>query len=200
MTITDCSTGDSVLLIQPDFPWPSKSKNSHQSIPYGLLRIANWMKSEGIDVRFNRGCKKLENYSPNEIWITSLFSYWAPYVEKTFDYYSKEFSKSRIIVGGILPSLSKNYCIERFGSDNIYEGLLPQAEVFDADYSLLEHELDFQVLISTRGCIRKCTFCYAWKLEGYIRHYPIECLTGIYFGSRTPEYVKNRIFIYSIFM
>lgn len=31
-------------------------------------------------------------------------------------------------------------------------------------------------------------------IERRICHYPIECLTGIYFGSRTPKDVKNRIF------
>jgi hypothetical protein len=30
--------------------------------------------------------------------------------------------------------------------------------------------------------------------EERIRHYPIEALTGIYFGTRTPEAVKNRIY------
>jgi len=29
--------------------------------------------------------------------------------------------------------------------------------------------------------------------EERIRHYPIECLTGIYFGNRTPQEVKHRI-------
>lgn len=30
--------------------------------------------------------------------------------------------------------------------------------------------------------------------EERIRHYPIECLSGIYFGIRTPEEVKKRIY------
>lgn len=30
--------------------------------------------------------------------------------------------------------------------------------------------------------------------EGRINHYPIECLTGIYFGIRTPEEIKKRIY------
>lgn len=30
--------------------------------------------------------------------------------------------------------------------------------------------------------------------EARIRHFPLECLSGIYFGSRTPESAKNRIF------
>lgn len=185
---SECSTGENVLLIQPNFPWPSKSKNSHQAIPYGLLRIANWMRSEEINVRFQRGCSTTEDYEPKEIWITSLFSYWANYVKDTFDYYSKQYPKARILIGGILPSLSRDYCIEHFGKENVYVGLLPQAERFDADYSLLERELDLQVLISTRGCIRKCSFCYAWKIEGNIQSYPI---------SQVVSWIKrNRVIFY----
>lgn len=189
--ITECSTGENALLIQPGFPWPSKSKNSHQSIPYGLLRIANWMKSEEINVEFQRGCNKIENYDPKEIWITSLFSYWADYVKETFDYYSKQYPRARVLIGGILPSLSKEYCIEEFGKDNVHVGLLPQAERFDADYSLLEHKPELQVLITTRGCIRKCKFCYAWKIEGYIQPYPIEQVISWIRSNRVIFYDNN---------
>ncbi len=189
--ITECATGDSALLIQPNFPWPSKSKNSHQSIPYGLLRIANWMKSEDIDVQFQRGCKRIDNYDPTEIWITSLFSYWADYVKETFDYYSEQYPRARVLIGGILPSLSKDYCIEQFGNDNIHVGLLPQAERFDADYSLLDHKPELQVLITTRGCIRKCKFCYAWKIEGHIQAYPIEQVISWIRSNRVVFYDNN---------
>ena len=189
--ITECSTGDNALLVQPNFPWPSKSKNSHQAIPYGLLRIANWMKSEKVNVKFQRGCSKIDNYTPNEIWITSLFSYWADHVKATFDYYSNEYPQARILVGGILPSLSRDYCIEQFGKENVHTGLLPQAERFDADYSLLEKKLDLQVLISTRGCIRKCSFCYAWRIEGHIQPYPIDQVISWIKTNRVIFYDNN---------
>jgi len=133
----EVSSGGRILLVQPIFPWASKSKNSHQSIPYGLLRIANWMKSLGIDVRLGRGNVTFDDWIPDEVWITSLFTYWAPYVEDAFDFYSATHPRSRIIVGGILPSLSPDYCFERFGKENVHQGLLSQAESFDADYSLL---------------------------------------------------------------
>lgn len=171
---TDLTTGDNALLVQPKFPWPSKSKNSHQSIPYGLLRIGNWMNYEGINVEFKRGCEEISDFNPNEIWITSLFSYWADHVKETFDYYSNLYPQARIIVGGILPSLSREYCIEEFGEENVNVGLFQKAEGFDADYNLLETDPELQVLISTRGCIRNCKFCYAWRIEGKIQPYPIE--------------------------
>lgn len=189
--ISECSTGDSALLVQPNFPWPSKSKNSHQAIPYGLLRIGNWMKFEGINVKFQRGCNKNEDYDPTEIWITSLFSYWANHVKETFDYYSKQYPKARIVIGGILPSLSREYCFDEFGKDNVHVGLFEQAEKFDADYSLLENVLDLQVLISTRGCIRKCKFCYAWKIEGNIHPYPIDQVVSWIKKNRVVFYDNN---------
>jgi hypothetical protein len=149
------------------------------------------MQFEGIDVRFQRGRSRAEDYSPDEVWITSLFSYWAPYVERAFDYYSSIYPRSRVVVGGILPTLSRGYCIERFGSDNVHEGLLPQAEGFDADYNLLEQAPDLQVLFSTRGCIRRCSFCYAWKLEGHIRPYPIEKVVSWIKKRRVVFYDNN---------
>jgi len=67
-----------VLLVEPDFPNPSKSKNKANGIhknfvPVGLLKLGAYYKSLGREVRLVRGNKskeELELDSPNLILVT----------------------------------------------------------------------------------------------------------------------------------
>jgi len=101
-----------ILLVEPNFPIPAKSKNHKNFLPIGLLKIASYLKNKEIEVKLIRGTPKnllelseISNFSPNEIWITSLFTYWAKYVKDAVQYYKSIFPQSKIIVGGIYASL-----------------------------------------------------------------------------------------------
>ena len=92
----------SVLLVEPNFPIPSKSRNHKNFLPIGLLKIAAYLRTKSIRVKLIRlddddlnlvdGLKlddfknlsdKLDDFQPDLICVTSIFTYWAKYVKNT---------------------------------------------------------------------------------------------------------------------
>lgn len=45
---------NSVLLVEPNFPIPSKSRNHKNFLPIGLLKIAGYFKSKSVEVKLIR--------------------------------------------------------------------------------------------------------------------------------------------------
>ncbi|MBI4650347.1 radical SAM protein [Candidatus Desantisbacteria bacterium] len=167
---------NNVLLVEPAFPYPTKSKNQANEIhrnfvPIGLLKLGAYYKSLGAHVYLERGNKSKENiqFNPNLILITSIFTYWSKYVWSAVEHYRSMFPKAKIIVGGIYATLHND--MEYFQnklkqySAECYVGLHLGAENFYPDYSLLNGEIDHHVTHAMRGCIRKCAFCGTWKIE-----------------------------------
>jgi len=157
-----------ILLIEPSFPIPNKSKNHRNFLPIGLLKIASYLRAKGNIIKLIRGIPKekeeLINFKPDEIWITSLFSYWAKYVKSTVQFYKNLFPDSKIIVGGIYASLFPVKEVKDYTQcDEVYQGVIPEAEIVKPAYDLVD--VDYQILHTTRGCIRKCSFCGTWKIE-----------------------------------
>lgn len=156
-----------ILFINPEFPIPSKSKHHKDYLPVGLLKIASWLRSEGFNVQLIYGNQPEAeiDFVPDEVWITSLFTYWSEYVIKSAKHYGSLFESARIVVGGVYATLKSEHCREHTGCDAIQKGVHPFAESYPADYSLLDGDVDFQVVHASRGCIRKCDFCYTYVLE-----------------------------------
>lgn len=158
-----------ILLVQPEFPVPSKRKIPHDTIPIGLLKIGTYLRDAKMDrVEFVRG-KVSVNFYPDEIWITSLFTYWSDYVKEVSKYYRELYPNSKIIIGGIYASLHPEDAKETTGADFVHVGLHKEAEEwcqkYGVDYSFLGYDPDFQILHGMRGCFRKCKFCGTWKIE-----------------------------------
>ena len=93
-----------ILLIEPDFPIPAKSKNHKNFLPIGLLKIASYLNQNGFEIKLIRGTPKdsfnlteVKKFAPSEIWITSLFTYWAKYVKDAVQYYRNIFPQSKIV-------------------------------------------------------------------------------------------------------
>ena len=165
------NTKRGILLVEPIFPIPTKSKNHKNILPIGLLKIASYLKDKGNKVKLLRGIPKdseeletIIEFEPSEIWITSLFTYWAEYVKETVNYYKNNFPDAKIIVGGVYASLfSEEEVKEYTDCDEVYQGVMEEAENFLPDYSLVD--VDYQIIHTTRGCLRKCDFCGTWKIE-----------------------------------
>ncbi len=170
-----------ILLVEPDFPYPNRSKNKANDIhknfaPIGLLKLGAYHKSLGNTVLLVRGKKELKEikFTPDEILITSLFTYWSEYVWDCVEYYRKLFPKSLIALGGIYVTLhykTKEF-IEKSKKNNIkiHIGIHKEAEKFVPDYSLLNSKLDHHITHTMRGCIRRCAFCGTWKIEPKLRY------------------------------
>jgi len=170
-----------ILLVEPEFPVPNKSKNHKDFLPVGLLKIGAMHKQKNNRVKLVRGNRNISEIQksgesrwsvPHEIYITSLFTYWKPYVVDCVSHYKELYKDSYldpvIKVGGIYASLMNEDCNKIDGVDYAHKGIVPEAEKFKPDYSLIEQNpepLDYQVIHASRGCPRGCEFCGVTEIE-----------------------------------
>jgi len=149
-----------VLLVEP-----KKGKKYHTPYPpLGLLKLAAYHKKKRDKVRFIRGFFN-DEFEPDIIYITSLFTYAYEPVHEVIRYYGRKYKKARIVVGGIYATLCPEHLRETFQNKiEIHRGLVLEAEDILPDYSLIP-EWRASILFSTRGCIRKCPFCSVSVLE-----------------------------------
>jgi hypothetical protein len=152
-----------ILLVEPNFPIPAKSKNHCNFLPIGLLKIAAYHRSHGDRVELHRGNFQTKKH-PDEIKVTSLFTYWSKQVWESVQYYKELYPKAKIEVGGIYASLMPDHA-KASGCDDVKTGLYKKgiAEDFEPAYDLVN--VDYQIVHASRGCFRKCNFCGTWKIE-----------------------------------
>ncbi len=159
----------SILLVEPGFPF-RRNTNGKTYPPVSLLKLGAYYKNKGHKVEFVRGKKVLESREkPDEIYITSLFTYWSTYVWDTVEYYRNLFPSSNIVVGGVYVSLlwdtpEFKKKVKKYKAKFIV-GLHREAENYLPDYSLLDKPTQYHVMHLSRGCPRRCSFCGTWKIE-----------------------------------
>lgn len=179
MNFTDWITDDikNVLLVEPNFPIPNKSRNHSNFLPIGLLKISSYLKTKNINVKLIRFEEnKNEDYSqttlipprkdefkPDLICVTSIFTYWSKYVKNTVFYYKNKYKDIPILVGGVYASLMPEHCKKYTKCNDVIQGPIPEAENLIPDYSLVD--VDYQIIHTSRGCIRKCGFCGTYIIE-----------------------------------
>ena len=151
-----------ILLVEPNFPIPSKSKNHSNFLPIGLLKLASYYRSKGHKVELVRGTHQAK-IIPNKIIITSLFTYWSKYVKEAVFYFRKLYPKAKIIVGGIYATLMPKHCKEYTSCDEVFVGQHKSAEKVTPAYDLVG--VDYQIIHGMRGCSNKCPFCGIWRIE-----------------------------------
>ena len=167
----------SVLLVEPNFPIPAKSRNHKNFLPIGLLKIAAYLRTKDIEVKlvrlndndfiesenldldyFKENSNDSDDFIPDLICITSIFTYWAKYVKNAVSYYKNKFNgKVPIVVGGIYASLMPDNCKKYTGCDEVIFGVIDEAEKVIPAYDLVD--VDYQIIHTTRGCIRQCPAC-----------------------------------------
>lgn len=179
-----------ILLVEPNFPIPAKSKNHANFLPIGLLKIASYHRSLGDKIELKRG-KSPASFYPDQVKITSLFTYWSKYVKESIEYYRKLYPKAIIEVGGIYASLMPDHCKAYTGCDKVSQGLYKNglAEELEPAYDLVE--VDYQIIHASRGCFRRCNFCGTWKIEPTVTHK--KTLKKEIFSNRLIFYDNNLI-------
>ena len=191
MNFDDWITEDvkKVLLIEPNFPIPNKSRNHSNFLPIGLLKIAGYLRSKSIEVELlryeesNDSKKKHDNtvqttldindnshelfedeFKPDLICVTSIFTYWSKYVKNAVYFCKKRYGGDvPVLVGGIYASLLPEHCKEYTGCDDVIFGQIEGAENSKPAYDLVD--VDYQIIHTTRGCIRQCGFCGTYIIE-----------------------------------
>jgi len=149
-----------ILLVEP-----KKGRKYHTPYPpLGLLKLAAYHKQRGDIVRLVNGFVD-DGFNPEKIYITSLFTYAFEPVHQVISYYAEKYPKTDIIVGGIYATLCHDHLEELYGERiQIHVGLFDDAEDILPDYSLVEG-WNASILFSSRGCIRKCSYCSVPKIE-----------------------------------
>jgi hypothetical protein len=155
-----------LLLVEPGFPIPVKSRNHSHFLPIGLLKIGSYHKAQGDRVVLIRGLGRC-GFTPDRILITSLFTYWSQHVHEAAAFYHAAYPSAKIEIGGIYASLMPEHCKANSPFATVSTGLYRggAAERVRIDYSLLPEPLDYQIVHLSRGCPRRCAFCGTWRIE-----------------------------------
>jgi len=151
-----------VLLVEPEFPIPPKSKNHRDFLPIGLLKLASYHRQRGDKIRLARGNENINGFKPEQIKITSLFTYWSKYVWDSVRFYKQRYPEAKVIVGGIYASLMPKHC-KKSGCDEVFIGVDKEVERYKPAYDLVD--VDYQIVHTSRGCVRRCKFCGTWIIE-----------------------------------
>ncbi len=133
-------------------------------------------RKNGNQVKLVRGIPKtiedtieISQFYPDEVWVTSLFTYWSKYVRDSVQFYKKQFPQSTVKVGGIYASLRPEDEVKKYtGADVVIKGVIEEAEKEFPAYDLLvseDEEIDYQIVHLSRGCPRECKFCGTWIIE-----------------------------------
>lgn len=153
-----------VLLVYPNFPKAQKSRNHKDFIPIGLLKIASLLRKYNINFQLVFPDDNIVlNENPDLICITSLYTYYSKYVKEAVDLYREKYPQSKIMVGGIYASVLPEQCEEYTKCDIVFKGIIEEAEDLLPAYGLIDS--DVQIIFSTRGCVRKCSFCGTHLIE-----------------------------------
>jgi hypothetical protein len=155
-----------ILLVEPAFPMPDKSKNHAHSLPIGLLKIGSYHRRNGDYVKLLRGNSRC-GFTPDRVLITSSFTYWCNAVHESAGYYHRAYPSALVQIGGVYASLMPAHCRKHSPFAQVKPGLYMNgaAEHVPIDYSILPEELDYQVIHTSRGCPRRCAFCGTWRIE-----------------------------------
>jgi len=148
-----------VLLIQADGSFPNLA----------LMKLSSWHKRRGDQVYYANlkigrrslykgRLERLKTVSygkPNRIYVSVVFS-WNSGVPKAIEAMHPD---AEVIAGGYMYDPSKK---------------LPQeVEHTCPDYAM--YGLDYSLGFTSRGCNRKCPWCYVWRFEGSIEEWsPLE--------------------------
>ena len=145
--------GNHMLLVEPQY--------YTRFPPLGLLKLARYHMNRGDKVSYVRGC--VPEGKPDLIYVTSLFSWaWKP-VHEAVRFYRRLYPDAEVWLGGPYATLLPDHA-EQSGA-KVHKGLFDEVEDLMPAYELIP-KWDGSIILSSRGCIRRCSFCAVPVLEG----------------------------------
>jgi radical SAM superfamily enzyme YgiQ (UPF0313 family) len=184
--------------------------------PLSLKDVSKRLKRYGISKEVL--IKELSSLEPPDlILITSIMTYWYPGVKEAMDLVWDMFPNAKIVIGGIYPSLCYKHALEEMTKAD----LIVKNNEIDKFYSFVEKELhtvlsykpdlyDFDALpypcfdlydcipfvslLTSYGCIYKCTYCATpYMHPNIVRRKPQSTADEILFWH---DHGVNRFVIY----
>lgn len=104
--------------------------------------------------------------APKEVWITSGMTYWWESTRDAIRKIREVFPETRIIVGGIYPTLAPEHALENLDADVVFKGELKEASQLPTDLTLYQKTPSYAILTTSRGCPWDCHYCAARTLNG----------------------------------
>lgn len=148
------------LLVEPRISRTWGKKNQF----VGLLKLGNWLQSTGHEVAYVR-FPNTPPWQPDEIFVTSLFTYNYEQVWDAVASYKFLYPNSKVTLGGIYATLCPEHA-KGSGADEIFVGQHPEAKCYPTDPRLLPEEAKFAYIFTSEGCNHACTFCAARLIHG----------------------------------
>jgi hypothetical protein len=150
-----------VLLVEPYY--------ERKYPPLGLMKLSTWYKQRGDEVLYHRGQSWIgmdNNFNPDEILITSLFTWDLDEVVSTVNSFKHRFPCAKIMIGGVGASAVPRYVEKRTGI-RPHIGFLPEVDRCIPDYLMSDEtrRLEESMIFTTRGCAHKCQYCIVKTIE-----------------------------------
>jgi radical SAM superfamily enzyme YgiQ (UPF0313 family) len=115
---------------------------------------------------FEEKLKGLVFKKVNEIYITSSMTYWWESIRDTINILREHFPSSKILLGGIYPTLCPEHAEKNVGADIVVKGEIYEASDMWTDISLYEKTPEYAIITSSRGCPFDCSYCAQKQLNG----------------------------------
>lgn len=112
---------------------------------------------------------KLDNIpKPDEVYVSSGMTYWWQGTSEVIDIIKNKFPKSKVILGGIYPTLVPEHAEKNTRADLVVVGEVPEASNLWQDLSLYSpQEIPESVgIFPSRGCPQKCNYCAQRIING----------------------------------
>lgn len=152
-------------------------ENDNGYIPTTFRKIVKFgnliEKQYHIGMSFEDFEKRLYRLSfyPEQIYITSIMTYWWESVKDTIALLKKVFPKSELILGGIYPTLLPEHAEEHTSADIIIQGKVEEVFNLWTDFSLYEKSPNYAVILSSEGCPWNCSYCAQKKINEHVIRY-----------------------------
>ncbi|OPY80193.1 MAG: Radical SAM superfamily protein [Syntrophorhabdus sp. PtaU1.Bin153] len=121
------------------------------------------------------------SFYPDEILVTSIMTYWWESTRDTIRILRRFFPKSKILLGGIYPTLCPEHADANVGADVVVKGEIREASDSWTDVSLYDRTPSYAIINFSRGCPFSCAYCAQRTLNGVGMRYrnPIDIVNEI---------------------